>query len=66
MKALVGIVMAVGAGAWLAWMSLRREKRRSVAQVLMDFATGAPLESVLCVGLLLLGLVTSAAAVLAP
>ena len=53
----LGPLLILMGGGWLVWMSRRARKRRSAPQAAIDFATGAPRESVLAVGLLLLGVI---------
>jgi hypothetical protein len=65
MRAVLGGVLLGIGGVWLVWMALRRERRVDPLQALMDFSTGAPIESVLSVALTLAGLVLLLAQVLA-
>jgi len=61
MMLVVGLV-ALGAGVlWLVWMAKRAEGGTGTGQAVFDFLAGAPLESVLSVGLTLFGLLVVAA-----
>ena len=61
MHVIPGLVLSAAGLIWLTWMALRRERPVTPLQALVDFTTGAPLESVLAVGLLGLGLLALAA-----
>jgi len=61
MKLAFGIVALCSGLLWLAWMARRANRRTGPGQALFDFFAGAPLESVLSVGLTLFGLILVAA-----
>jgi hypothetical protein len=66
MRAVVGLLCILAAALWLRRIGGRGGKGRSFTQAVIDFATGAPRESVLVIGLLLFGVILVAAHFLAP
>lgn len=64
MKLALGLALVAAGGAWLARMAARRERPVSPPQALLDFATGAPLESVLAVGCVIFGVIVAVAGLL--
>ena len=62
MRLLAGLFCLVLGALWLLRMHRRDRARRTPAQALLDFLTGAPIESVLCIGLIVFGLLLIAAA----
>jgi hypothetical protein len=55
MRLASGIILVFLGIIWIIWISKRETSRRAVLQTLFDFWTGAPIESVMVVGIILFG-----------
>lgn len=63
-KLLVGALLIAAGALRLCRMATRDDRPVGPGQALLDFTTGAPLESVLAVGAIVFGLIVAVAALL--
>jgi hypothetical protein len=57
MRLFIGIFILVVGISWISWVAFREKNKRSPIQVVFDFLTGSPIESVLIIGLILMGII---------
>lgn len=57
MRLFIGIFFLILGIAWITWAAFRNKNKRTPIQVIIDFFTGSPFESVLMIGLILMGII---------
>jgi hypothetical protein len=57
MRLFIGIFILILGVTLITWVAFRNKNKRSPIQVVFDFFTGSPFESVLIIGLIIMGLI---------